>query len=119
MRFKKKPKVNKGPYIGQKRVKTKFLFIPKTIGDETRWLERASYLQEYTPVGLSMEGTIQDWYDIKWLDDNQDDHRYVQCYLCACINCPNTYCKTGSCEEGCRNNNPQPKSNCPIDRGDE
>lgn len=35
------------PEVGDTRRVTKFLFIPKRIGNETRWLERATFTQQF------------------------------------------------------------------------
>ena len=47
----------KTPKIGEKRVITKFLLWPRTINDETRFLEKASILQTF---GLG------NWIDKEW-----------------------------------------------------
>ena len=47
----------KEPRIGEKRVITKFLLWPRTINNETRFLEKACILQTF---GLS------DWIDKEW-----------------------------------------------------
>lgn len=44
----------------QTRVRTKFLFLPKLIGNEYRWLERASWLQH------QLWSAYTGWY---WVDD--------------------------------------------------
>ncbi len=38
------------PMIGETRVKTRFLFLPVRIGDQTRWLERATWEEGYIGV---------------------------------------------------------------------
>ena len=47
----------KRPRIGEKRVITKFLLWPRTINDETRFLEKADILQTF---GLG------NWIDKEW-----------------------------------------------------
>jgi hypothetical protein len=47
----------KEPKIGERRVITKFLLWPRTINNETRFLEKADILQVF---GLS------DWIDKEW-----------------------------------------------------
>jgi len=54
--------------IGTKRRKTRFLFIPKIINNELRWLEIATYEQKF------MEATYVDyeegdrWINTRWLN---------------------------------------------------
>lgn len=51
--------------VGDKRISSGFLWLPKTIGDETRWLEKATWEEE-------CEGSFSlycDWSSIKWLSD--------------------------------------------------
>lgn len=58
---------------GQKRVKTKFLFFPKKINYELRWLERAMWVQEVDynlylyDYGLTKVRKYF-WQDVEWLD---------------------------------------------------
>ena len=60
MRFpKRKPKPR------DTRIKTKFLFFPLKIDDETRWLEISSYQQEYIYCSTF---TPSKWYNICWVD---------------------------------------------------
>ncbi len=48
-----------------KRTRTKFLFFPKTIKGEKRWLEKATW-EEYC---LSSDTSGQTfWYGIRWID---------------------------------------------------
>jgi len=56
---------NPRSHIGSKRVITKFLFLPKRIGLETRWLEKAQIEQEF---GWQQEGVDRwrDWSDVRW-----------------------------------------------------
>ena len=49
----------KRPRLGERRVITKFLIWPRTINNETRFLEKASILQ-----GFGLGG----WIDIEWED---------------------------------------------------
>jgi hypothetical protein len=60
------------PKLGDIRRVTKFLFLPKVINDELRWLEKATYRQMYEQVlNLSSSGTGLEniWYDMSWVDD--------------------------------------------------
>lgn len=45
------------------RIVTKFLWLPKTIDGEMRWLERATYRRAY----------LYTHYDWKWFDDEWVD----------------------------------------------
>lgn len=58
------------PDIGDKRTRKKFLFLPKTIAGETRWLESAEFEEEYvTIVVASKSGPTQKerWVETKWI----------------------------------------------------
>lgn len=46
-----------------KRAKSGFLFLAKTIGTETRWLEWAKWEEEYSP-DRTMDGF---WFAARWL----------------------------------------------------
>lgn len=59
MRFKR-------PQPYETRTVSKFLFLPKTIDGETRWLERAKIFQQYRP-DVDSAGSIEySWQDISW-----------------------------------------------------
>ena len=49
---------------------TRFLFLPKTISGETRWLERATWEREY---GVLVFDNFSSWLsgriDIRWMND--------------------------------------------------
>jgi len=59
MKWKAKPK----PKVDDTRKKTRFLFFPKCLDNEWRWLEKATWIQEYT---LLYPETA--WWDISWLN---------------------------------------------------
>lgn len=52
--------------IGDVRTINKFLFLPRTINGQSRWLEWARIKQEYRPGSWS-DGPY--WEDIEWVDD--------------------------------------------------
>lgn len=61
--------------IGDKRVSSGFLWLPKTIDGETRWLEKATWKEEYNEywlvTGLSNSNSFfhdYSWDDIEWVD---------------------------------------------------
>jgi hypothetical protein len=71
MKWKVKPE----PNIGTLRVVKKFLFFPKKLESinglnmQVRWLERASYVQEFKMAHVSGSAfgiTEETWVDIKW-----------------------------------------------------
>lgn len=72
MRIKFDPPAKNYNY-GTKRVKIKFLFLPKKINHELRWLERGMWIQEvdYTlhfyDYGLTKFRKYF-WRDVEWLD---------------------------------------------------
>lgn len=61
--------------LGEQRIITKFLLFPKSIGNDIRWLEKATILQEVMPidVGGSMEwGNYRHrWVDVSFLPDQE------------------------------------------------
>lgn len=50
-------------YPGERRIVTKFLWFPKRIGNEERWLEKASWVEKYI---FHWDGN--DWFAVDWLD---------------------------------------------------
>jgi len=73
---------DKTPNIGEHRVKRRFLWLPKTLyssslgANETRWLERTSWVQEfYNPAegGFGdFSGGKAEWHDRCWLEKRKD-----------------------------------------------
>ena len=58
MRFNLNKDKSKTPENGTLRIKRKFLFFPKIINGEFRWLEKAMWSELYQ----------YKWYTIKWID---------------------------------------------------
>lgn len=64
-------KANSGPQLGDTRIVTKFLWKPKTIEGETRWLETASWFERRilttiaTPCGPC---DAHVWHPVCWED---------------------------------------------------
>ena len=56
---------NKKQYHGDTRIRSGFLFFPRTINNETRWLEQASWSEMLIPS--EMGGPLY-WANLKWLD---------------------------------------------------
>lgn len=52
---------------GDKRIITKFLFFPKLINEEARWLEFATFEQILTTE--SWELTV--WEDLRWINNEK------------------------------------------------
>ena len=48
--------------IGEMRERTAFLFLPKRIGYETRWLEHATWREYHSPSNLT------GWEPLEWID---------------------------------------------------
>lgn len=70
MRFKKESRA--ALKEGATRVKTAFLWFPKCLREETRWLERATWTQRYRRVhSLVPETSIRlthlMWCDVDWI----------------------------------------------------
>lgn len=53
----------KPPRIGDQRVVTKFLWFPKNINGENRWLERASWVESWVRM---MDNSW--WEPKRWVD---------------------------------------------------
>lgn len=51
------------PEIGATRIRSGFLFFPRIIGDEFRWLRDASWLEVYRPSGDASAG----WFAMDWI----------------------------------------------------
>jgi hypothetical protein len=49
--------------FGDKRIKKGFLFFPKVINNETRWLEFAEWEQKYVVDNA--------WISTKWIDNKE------------------------------------------------
>ena len=58
------------PELGKMRVRTRFLWLPLTIGRETRWLTKATTEESYIPVQHSdpAYGTYNAWVYNRFLD---------------------------------------------------
>ena len=56
------------PEGGDSRTKKGFLFLPKRIGNETRWLEFATWKQF---CYWELNGEFYKWVDYKWVDVNK------------------------------------------------
>lgn len=59
MRWKQRPQ-------RQRRVKRRFLILPKCVNGEWRWLEVATYEQR-----LESSWSESYWIDTKWIDDEE------------------------------------------------
>jgi len=59
--------------IGDKRIqRNKFLFLPMTLDGKRKWLQRASWEEEYTEVDAVVElheGFPYYWKPLRWVDD--------------------------------------------------
>lgn len=58
------------PRQGDMRIKTGFLFFPKTIGYERRWLEFATWNEEYYEGYLSTSWEPRCWIDDSWVKED-------------------------------------------------
>ena len=58
------------PQYGSTRIVSRFLIFPVTIGNETRWLERARIKQEYKQGGYAEDGDY--WSDEEFIIDDSD-----------------------------------------------
>ena len=55
--------IKNAPYHGDIRTKSKYLWFPKMIHREFRWLERAKWIDEYV-----MNAGGAQWFAREWLD---------------------------------------------------
>jgi hypothetical protein len=61
-------------FVGKRRVLFKFIWWPKKLKGEWRWLEKAGIIQEVKPTRFSNQGPLTlPWgkikgYDHKWVD---------------------------------------------------
>ena len=42
-------KSDKAPEVGDRRIVSKFLLVPRTFGTESRWLERTEIVEQFQP----------------------------------------------------------------------
>ena len=54
------------------RIFSGFLWFPRTIQGETRWLERAAYLTQVVPYRSRAMPNGWEYSDIRWLDTEQE-----------------------------------------------
>lgn len=64
MRYKHK----RAPNENVTRKITKFLFWPKTINSETRWLEVSTYIEKYKKI-FWIHGFYLKWVSIQWWEE--------------------------------------------------
>jgi len=58
------------PVVGATREINKFIIFPKRIGNETRFLERAVYLEEYQYQATLDSGmTVNKWVPVSWFSE--------------------------------------------------
>ncbi len=57
------------PEHGATRLVTRFLWRPLAIGNETRWLECATWEEEWWEPGMILDGG---WKKRRWITDNPD-----------------------------------------------
>jgi len=53
------------PSLGDKRIRTRFLWFPMRVGGEWRWLERATW-REVPRMNVLC---VREWHRFAWLDD--------------------------------------------------
>lgn len=72
MKWKSKLQHNE-PKIGDERICRQFLLLPKKINNQTRWLERATWLERYKIKlvfipAINKLGFQRVWNKEKWID---------------------------------------------------
>ena len=62
---------------GYERIKTRFLFFPKRVNDEWRWLEKASWMQSYEYLYTDVQGEeskdVYRFIDLCWVDPTKGE----------------------------------------------
>lgn len=53
------------PNLGDRRQRSGFLWLPKRIGNEIRWLERACWIEEWQEVGVDIIKE-RHWQGVEW-----------------------------------------------------
>lgn len=66
MKFIHATKSTNTPFIGEYRYKSGFLFFPKRIKDETRWLEFAKWKEEYQQSIITGKQYKYNWIGISF-----------------------------------------------------
>lgn len=69
MIWKEKPE----PQWHDSRIKEHFLFFPKKIGNEWRWLERTKYKQSYEYIPGHGDFLPLGWIDKEWIDEVKNE----------------------------------------------
>lgn len=61
---------HKKPKEGDRKRREMFLFVPRTIGGETRWLEEACIEYEWRDSRLLTSGRVgwSGWRPVAWID---------------------------------------------------
>lgn len=64
--------INRGrqPQEGETRICKAYLWLPKRIGDEWRWLETATWRQEYRALHVLVpeRNCLNSWTTLHWVD---------------------------------------------------
>ena len=68
MRWPKQKPWHPSDDCGKTRIKTRFLLIPKCIEDEWRWLEIASWEQEYGYKWHNEDTDHYGWVNTRWMN---------------------------------------------------
>ena len=64
MQWNSRPK-ERAPSPGDFRDRGAFLFFPKTINGQTRWLEFATWTEKFVDATYCTDGTVY-WLPIRW-----------------------------------------------------
>ncbi len=67
---------------GEKKIKKGFLFFPKRLQDEIRWLEVAWWEERYNYIGPSCSyWTATKWEEKEEKNDKEDSHINEDCHI--------------------------------------
>lgn len=57
----------KTPVVGDKRIKTQFLWSPKMLNGESRWMETVR-IEQVFGVNRKSKKKSEEWLDVNWVD---------------------------------------------------
>lgn len=60
---------------GNERKRSGFLLFPLTIKGETRWLERAEWVEVYQEPGNEMMVASGNWFPCRWVEENNEQEK--------------------------------------------
>lgn len=59
------------PELGDERIRSAFLWLPKAVRDETRWLVHATWRERYVWTRLGTGREVKAWRGVEWIDEDE------------------------------------------------